>query len=71
MRNLDRRVELVTPIDDPRLKKHLKEVLDLCLRDNVKARRLLPEGSYERVAPVDGEETLDSQARFLSLYSMG
>jgi hypothetical protein len=49
----------------------LKEVLDLCLRDNVKARRLLPEGSYERVAPVDGEETLDSQARFVSLYSLG
>ncbi|HET8677579.1 MAG TPA: polyphosphate kinase 1, partial [Blastocatellia bacterium] len=71
MRNLDRRVELVTPIDDPRLKKHLKEVLDLCLRDNVKARRLLPEGSYERVIPGDGEETLDSQARFVSLYSMG
>jgi polyphosphate kinase len=71
MRNLDRRVELVTPIDDPRLKKHLKEVLDLCLRDNVKARRLLPEGSYERVTPGDGEEKLDSQARFVSLYSMG
>jgi polyphosphate kinase len=71
MRNLDRRVELVTPIDDPRLKKHLKEVLDLCLRDNVKARRLLPEGSYERVTPGDGEETLDSQARFVSLYSIG
>ncbi|HJQ71650.1 MAG TPA: polyphosphate kinase 1 [Blastocatellia bacterium] len=71
MRNLDRRVELVTPIDDPRLKKHLKEVLDLCLGDNVKARRLQPEGSYERVTPADGEERLDSQARFLSLYSMG
>ncbi|HEX5735151.1 MAG TPA: polyphosphate kinase 1 [Blastocatellia bacterium] len=71
MRNLDRRVELVTPIDDPRLKKHMKEVLDLCLGDNVKSRRLLPEGSYERVTPADGEEALDSQARFLSLYSMG
>ena len=71
MRNLDRRVELVTPIDDSRLKKHLKEVLDLCLGDNVKARRLLPDGSYERVVPAHGEEALDSQARFVSLYSMG
>jgi polyphosphate kinase len=71
MRNLDRRVELVTPIDDARLKKHLKEVLDLCLSDNVKARRLLPEGTYERVMPGEGEETLDSQARLVSLYSMG
>src|SRR6185436_10208065 len=34
-RNLDRRVELVAPIEDPRLRKHLKEeVLDVCLRDN-------------------------------------
>ena len=41
LRNIDRRVELLAPIEDPRLKKHLKEeVLDLCLRDNVKARRL-------------------------------
>lgn len=71
MRNLDRRVELVTPIDDSRLRKHLKEVLDLCLSDNVKARRLLPEGTYERVTPNEGEERLDSQARLVSLYSMG
>jgi polyphosphate kinase len=71
LRNLDRRVELVAPIDESRLKKHLKEVLDICLSDNVKARRLLPEGLYERVLPGEGEETLDSQARFLSLYSMG
>ncbi len=71
MRNLNRRVELVTPIDDPRLKKQLKEALELCLSDNVKARRLLPEGSYERITPPDGEESIDSQARFVSLYSMG
>ena len=47
-RNLDRRVELLAPIRDLQLRKHLKEeVLDVCLRDNVKARRLLPDGSYE------------------------
>ena len=69
MRNLDRRVELVAPIEDPRLKKHLKEeALDVCLRDNVKARRLLPDGSYERVRPVEGEETVDSQSHFISSY---
>jgi polyphosphate kinase len=71
LRNLNRRVELVTPIDDSRLKKQLKEALDLCLSDNIKARRLLPEGSYERIIPMDGEEAIESQARFLSLYSMG
>lgn len=68
-RNLDRRVELVAPIEDPRLKKHLKEeVLDMCLKDNVKARRLSPDGSYERVRPREGEETVDSQSLFIEHY---
>jgi len=69
-RNLDRRVELVAPIEDPRIKKHLKEeVLDVCLRDNVKARRLGPDGSYERVRAREGEATVDSQSHFISYYS--
>ena len=69
-RNLDRRVELLAPIGDPRLKQHLKEdVLDVCLRDNVKARRLLPDGSYERVRASDGEESVDSQNRFMSYHA--
>ncbi len=69
-RNLDRRVELLAPIEDPRLRKHLKEeVLDVCLRDNVKARRLQPDGSYERVRVVEGEEMVDSQSHFINHYS--
>jgi len=68
-RNLDRRVELVAPIEDPRIKKHLKEkVLDVCLSDNVKARRLSADGSYERVRPREGEETVDSQNHFIEHY---
>jgi polyphosphate kinase len=68
-RNLDRRVELLAPIEDPRLRKHLKEeVLDVCLRDNVKARRLLPDGSYERVLVSEGEEPMDSQSHFINSY---
>jgi len=68
-RNLDRRVELLAPIVDTRLKKHLKEeVLDVCQRDNLKARRLLPEGNYERVRAAEGEERVDSQSRFISFY---
>ncbi len=70
LRNIDRRVELLAPIEDPRLKKHLKEeVLDLCLRDNVKARRLLLNGNYQRIPCPDGNERVDSQSRFMNLYS--
>ena len=69
-RNLDRRVELLVPIEDPRLRKHLKEeVLDVCLRDNVKARRLQPDGSYERVRPSENDESVDSQAHLIGFYS--
>ena len=69
-RNLDRRVELLAPIEDPRLRKHLKdEVLDVCLRDNVKSRRLQPDGSYERVRVAEGKERVDSQSHFVNYYA--
>jgi len=71
-RNLDRRVELLAPISDPRLRKHLKEeVLDVCLKDNVKARRLLADGSYERIRAAKGEEAIDSQSYFTSSSNEG
>jgi polyphosphate kinase len=61
-RNLDRRVEVVVPVDDEQIKRHLKdEVLDSYLRDNVKARRLLPDGSYLRREPAQDEEPFSSQ----------
>lgn len=70
MRNLDRRVEVIAPIEDANLKRYLKEdILDVCLRDNVRARRLLVDGKYERIHPQSGEERLDSQAHFMNFYS--
>jgi polyphosphate kinase len=48
-RNLDRRVELMFPVEDPSHRKYIKGVLDLQISDNVKARELLPDGSYARV----------------------
>ena len=69
-RNLDRRVELIAPIEDPELKRHLKEdVLDVCWQDNVKARRLLPDGSYERVRAPEGEQRIDAQNHFINFYT--
>jgi polyphosphate kinase len=61
-RNLDRRVEQLFPIEDPDLRESLYEhVLRVHLQDNMQARRLLPNGEYERVHPGDGEPELDSQ----------
>lgn len=48
-RNLDKRVEAMTIIEEPLIKKELKEILDLYIKDNVKSRILLQDGSYEKV----------------------
>lgn len=48
-RNLDRRVEVVVPIDDPRLEERLEEVLALLLADDDLAWSLAGDGSWARV----------------------
>ncbi|MGC9398262.1 MAG: polyphosphate kinase 1 [Anaerolineae bacterium] len=61
-RNLDRRVELLFPVEDTSLREHIREhILFKHLEDNVQARRLLSSGEYERVAPAPGEPELNSQ----------
>lgn len=48
-RNLDRRVEILFPIDNPALKDRIvREVLEPSLNDNIKMRWLQPDGSYIR-----------------------
>ena len=62
-RNLDRRVEVLAPVMDPVLIGRLRgEILQTYLDDNVKARRMQPDGSYVHVHPEPGEERIDSQA---------
>ncbi len=64
-RNLNRRIEVICPVNDPRLRNYLSdEVLPAYLRDNVNARRLQPDGSYERVLVKADEERFDSQIHF-------
>jgi polyphosphate kinase len=61
-RNLDRRVELLFPIESPPLSAIIKqEVLDTALCDTARARRLTSDGSYVRLSPEEGKEPLDSQ----------
>ena len=54
-RNLDKRVELMFPIDDATHKTTVLNALRAMFRDNVKARCLRPDGSYERKKPQPGE----------------
>ncbi len=65
-RNLDGRVEVLFPVEDPRLLAALRdEILFRHLADNVGSWRLLPDGSYERIRPAAGEPRFDSQAWLL------
>jgi polyphosphate kinase len=55
-RNINRRVEILFPVQDLRLIRYLTdEVLQTYLQDNLKTRVLLPDGSYERLKPGKNE----------------
>ena len=66
-RNLDRRIETVFPVEDERLRRKVHAVLDVLLRDNVKARELGSDGVYRRVRRAPGQHRLDAQQRLLEL----
>lgn len=66
-RNLTRRVEAVFPVEDPSVKKKVLQVLDLGLRDNVKARELHASGTYTYAKRKAGQRRLDSQERLLEI----
>jgi len=54
-RNLDKRIEVMFPVEDNALKLQVRAALDAMFRDNVKARRLTSDGSYKRVRRAKGE----------------
>ena len=69
-RNLDRRVEAVTPVEAPELRKKLERLLDLYLQDNRGAWDMNSDGSFVQRHPGDGEE-LNSQVQLIDLWSKG
>jgi polyphosphate kinase len=65
-RNLSRRVEVVFPVENPKLIRRLRdEILATYIADNVKARREESDGKYVRVHPAENEPAVDSQASLL------
>jgi polyphosphate kinase len=56
-RNLDRRVEAMTPVDDPELQARLQEVLDVNLADDVLAWELSDQGAWGKVETTEGVNT--------------
>jgi polyphosphate kinase len=61
-RNLDRRVEILFPLEDPRLVRHVRQdILQVYLADNVKTREMQADGSYTRLQPAAGQERISAQ----------
>ncbi|MFN6399271.1 MAG: polyphosphate kinase 1 [Planctomycetota bacterium] len=60
-RSLDRRIELLTPVEDEASKRKLMEILATYFQDNQNAWKLLPDGSYERLEPGVGQVKLRAQ----------
>ncbi len=66
-RNLNRRVEILFPVDDEECRQRVLEVLCLQLNDTERARIMLPNGSYYRLRDFDFEKKIDSQETMMKL----
>ncbi len=60
-RNLEKRVEIMTPIEDRRSKRILIEALTSCFKDNTQASLILPDGSSKRIERAKGERAFRLQ----------
>jgi polyphosphate kinase len=66
-RNLDRRVEVITPIKDQEIAKDLQEILGIMLADNRHAWELQPDGTYIQRCPGDNCPEANSQKTIMSM----
>jgi polyphosphate kinase len=66
-RNLDRRVEVITPIRDQEIAKDLQEILGIMLADNRQAWDLQPDGNYTQRTPKDNSSEANSQTILMSM----
>ena len=66
-RNIDRRVEVLFPVQEHSMIQHIREnILDMYSKDNLKARHMLPDGSYCRLYPAENETPLNIQEWFIA-----
>ncbi len=70
-RNLDRRVEAVTPVEDPNLRGRLERLLELYLTDNRGAWDMQSDGSFIQRQPKEGEDVRNSQVQLIKQWGQG
>jgi polyphosphate kinase len=66
-RNLDRRVEALTPVNDPDLQDRLREILAVDLADDVLAWTLGPDGTWRKVPTADDGTSVDTHLKLQEL----
>jgi polyphosphate kinase len=65
-RNLHKRVELMFPVHDKTLKHRISNLFNIYWKDNCKGWRLMPDGNYEKMYPINGEKTFSAQDFYLN-----
>jgi polyphosphate kinase len=60
-RNFDRRIEVLAPVEDARLRADIEHVLDALLADTRFSWQLEPDGTWMRTAPSQGELPISAQ----------
>lgn len=66
-RNLERRVEVLFPVEEPSLKSMIRdEILETYLKDTKDATQLMPDGNYVRIKPAEGKPAFSAQEWFLA-----
>lgn len=65
-RNLNRRVEILFPLEDPDHQERILGILETMLKDNQKARLLESDGNFKRAMPRRNEKEVNAQACFLN-----
>ena len=68
-RNLDKRVELFTPVDDPACRTRLIDYISVCLADNTNSWRLLHNGEWARNAPASAKKAVRCQRVLYERYN--
>ncbi len=65
-RNLEKRVELMIPIEEKNIKRRLIRILETYFKDNQNAYRILPDGTSSPIQPAKGEKPFRAQEQFYS-----
>ena len=66
-RNLESRVEVVTPVETPESRQELRRILEVQLKDRRSAWDMQPDGSYVQRIPAEGDDPRDSQQILIEL----